>query len=124
MGLRPPPGIELADRLADFTPGDLTACSSPPEAARPSNPAWKLARQYFKVTGEPPRYKVISRNIAYHGTTLGALSINGIPSIRQPSSPSCRAPEGAEHEPVPVPGLRPLERLRLRVRGRIEGQIE
>jgi adenosylmethionine-8-amino-7-oxononanoate aminotransferase len=49
--------------------------------------AWKLTRQYFKAIGEPSRYKVISRNIAYHGTTLGALSITGIPAARQPFEP-------------------------------------
>ena len=49
--------------------------------------AWKLARQYFKTIGQPSRYKVISRSIAYHGTTLGALSITGIPEARQPFEP-------------------------------------
>jgi adenosylmethionine-8-amino-7-oxononanoate aminotransferase len=38
--------------------------------------------------GSPPRrYKAIARNIAYHGTTMGALSINGIPAIRTPFEP-------------------------------------
>ncbi len=81
------PGIELADRLADFTPGDLNRVFFTTGGSEAVESAWKLARQYFKVTGEPSRYKVISRNIAYHGTTLGALSINGIPSIRQPFEP-------------------------------------
>jgi adenosylmethionine-8-amino-7-oxononanoate aminotransferase len=35
----------------------------------------------------PRRYKAIARHIAYHGTTLGALSINGIPAIRTPFEP-------------------------------------
>ncbi len=35
----------------------------------------------------PRRYKAIARHIAYHGTTLGALSINGIPAIRAPFEP-------------------------------------
>jgi adenosylmethionine-8-amino-7-oxononanoate aminotransferase len=49
--------------------------------------AWKLARNYFRVTGQPQRTKVISRNIAYHGTSMGALSITGIPSLRVPFEP-------------------------------------
>jgi adenosylmethionine-8-amino-7-oxononanoate aminotransferase len=81
------PGIELANRLADLTPGDLNRVFFTTGGSEAVESAWKLARQYFKVTGEPSRYKVISRNIAYHGTTLGALSINGIPSIRQPFEP-------------------------------------
>jgi adenosylmethionine-8-amino-7-oxononanoate aminotransferase len=35
----------------------------------------------------PRRYKAIARHVAYHGTTFGALSINGIPSIREPFEP-------------------------------------
>jgi adenosylmethionine-8-amino-7-oxononanoate aminotransferase len=44
--------------------------------------AWKLAVAYFGAIGQPRRHKVISRNIAYHGTTFGALSITGVPSIK------------------------------------------
>ena len=49
--------------------------------------AWKLARQYFKTQGKPTKHKVISRSIAYHGTTMGALSITGIPAAREDFEP-------------------------------------
>ena len=49
--------------------------------------AWKLAKQYFKLTGKPTKYKVICRAIAYHGTTQGALSITGVPPFKQPFEP-------------------------------------
>ena len=49
--------------------------------------AWKLARQYHRSRGEGQRYKVIAREIAYHGTTLGALSITGITALRTPFEP-------------------------------------
>jgi adenosylmethionine-8-amino-7-oxononanoate aminotransferase len=49
--------------------------------------AWKLARQYFRVTGQPGRYKVLSRDIAYHGTTMGALSVTGLAAIKAPYEP-------------------------------------
>jgi adenosylmethionine-8-amino-7-oxononanoate aminotransferase len=39
------------------------------------------------ASARPRRYKAIARHIAYHGTTLGALSINGIPAIRTPFEP-------------------------------------
>ncbi len=45
--------------------------------------AWKLAKQYFKLVGKPMKHKVISRNIAYHGTPQGALSITGIPDAKK-----------------------------------------
>ena len=49
--------------------------------------AIKLARQYFKLTGKANKHKLIAREIAYHGTSLGALSATGITSLRQPFEP-------------------------------------
>ena len=49
--------------------------------------AWKVAKQYFKLTGKPGKYKVISRSIAYHGTTQGALAITGLPKYKAPFEP-------------------------------------
>ena len=49
--------------------------------------AWKLAKNYFKLTGKPTKHKVISRTIAYHGTPQGALSITGIPVMKQAFEP-------------------------------------
>jgi adenosylmethionine-8-amino-7-oxononanoate aminotransferase len=48
--------------------------------------AWKLARQFHQARGER-RWKAVSRRTAYHGTTMGALSINGIPALRAPFEP-------------------------------------
>jgi adenosylmethionine-8-amino-7-oxononanoate aminotransferase len=82
-----PASVELADRLADYAPADLNRIFFTTGGSEAVETAWKLARQYFKAIGEPSRYKVISRNIAYHGTSLGALSITGIPSARIPFEP-------------------------------------
>jgi adenosylmethionine-8-amino-7-oxononanoate aminotransferase len=49
--------------------------------------AWKVAKQYFKLTGKPNKHKVISRTIAYHGTPHGALSLTGVPSMKEPFEP-------------------------------------
>ena len=49
--------------------------------------AWKLAKQYYKLVGKPTKHKVISRNVAYHGTPQGALSITGIPDAKVPFEP-------------------------------------
>jgi adenosylmethionine-8-amino-7-oxononanoate aminotransferase len=49
--------------------------------------AWKLAKQYFKLTGKPTKHKVVSRSLAYHGTSHGALSITGIPTAKQDFEP-------------------------------------
>ena len=82
-----PASIELAERLSAYTPGGLNRVFFTTGGSEAVESAWKLARQYFKTIGQPSRYKVISRSIAYHGTTLGALSITGIPDARQPFEP-------------------------------------
>jgi adenosylmethionine-8-amino-7-oxononanoate aminotransferase len=82
-----PTAIELADRLADLAPGDINRVFFTTGGSEAVESAWKLARQYFRAIGQPQRTKVISRNIAYHGTSMGALSITGIPDLRTPFEP-------------------------------------
>ena len=82
-----PKAVELAERLASLSPGDLNRVFFTTGGGDAVESAWKLARQYFKLIGEPTRYKVISRYVAYHGTTMGALSITGIPEVRAPFEP-------------------------------------
>jgi adenosylmethionine-8-amino-7-oxononanoate aminotransferase len=82
-----PRAIELAERLAGYAPGDLNRIFFTSGGSEAVESAWKLARQYFRVTGQPQRTKVISRDIAYHGTTMGALSITGIPDLKTPFEP-------------------------------------
>jgi adenosylmethionine-8-amino-7-oxononanoate aminotransferase len=107
-----PRAIELAAEVASLAPGDLDRvffCSGGSEAVES---AWKLARQYYVARGQKEphgvvrpgaragaldedgplpgatrRYKGIARDIAYHGTTFGALTLNGIPGIREPFEP-------------------------------------
>ena len=82
-----PPGVELAARLAGLAPGDLNRVFFTSGGSEAVESAWKLARQYFAAVGEPARHKVISRNLAYHGTSLGALSITGLAPIRNAFEP-------------------------------------
>jgi adenosylmethionine-8-amino-7-oxononanoate aminotransferase len=77
-----PKAIELAERLAAETPGDLNRVFFTTGGGEAVETAWKLAKQYFKLTGKPEKHKVISRYVAYHGTPQGALSITGIPSAK------------------------------------------
>jgi adenosylmethionine-8-amino-7-oxononanoate aminotransferase len=82
-----PRAVELAQRLADLAPGDLNQVFFTTSGSEAVESAWKLAKQYFKITGEPGRYKVISRDIAYHGTSMGALAITALPGIKEPFEP-------------------------------------
>ncbi len=82
-----PPAIELAERLAGYAPGDLNRVFFTTGGGEAVESAWKLAKQFFKLTGKPSKYKVISRAIAYHGTTQGALAITGLPGFKEPFEP-------------------------------------
>ena len=81
------PAIELAGKLASIAPGDLNRIFFTTGGSEAVESAWKLARQYFRAIGQGQRYKVIARNTAYHGTTLGALAITGVPAFRAPFEP-------------------------------------
>jgi hypothetical protein len=82
-----PRAIELAERVAGYAPGDLNRVFFTSGGSEAVESAWKLARQYFRMTGQPQRTKVVSRNIAYHGTTMGALSITGVSEYKTPFEP-------------------------------------
>jgi adenosylmethionine-8-amino-7-oxononanoate aminotransferase len=81
-----PRALELAAEVASLAPGDLNRVFFVSGGSEAVESAWKLARQYHAARGER-RWKVIARNVAYHGTTMGALSINGIPALRAPFEP-------------------------------------
>jgi len=89
-----PQAIKLADRIASLAPGDLNRVFFTTSGSEAVESAWKLAKAYFKQKGEPTRYKVISRDLAYHGTSMGALAITGLYSIKP------------DFEPLPPGGLR------------------
>jgi adenosylmethionine-8-amino-7-oxononanoate aminotransferase len=82
-----PTAIELAARLAQLAPGNLNRAFFTTGGSEAVESAWKLARQYFKSIGQPQRTKVIARDLAYHGTTMGALSITGLAEYRTPFEP-------------------------------------
>src|SRR4051794_15627801 len=81
-----PRAIELAHELASLAPGDLNRVFFVSGGSEAVESAWKLARQYHHARGER-RWKAVGRRLAYHGTTMGALSINGIAALRAPFEP-------------------------------------
>ena len=82
-----PRAVELAERLAAGAPGDLNRVFFTTGGGEAVETAWKLAKQFFKLTGKPTKHKVISRSVAYHGTPQGALSITGIPAAKEMFEP-------------------------------------
>ncbi len=89
-----PAAVALAARLAELAPGDLNRVFFTTSGSEAVESAWKLAKQYFKLRGEYGRYKVLSRDIAYHGTSMGALAITGLADIK------------SAFEPLPPGGVR------------------
>jgi adenosylmethionine-8-amino-7-oxononanoate aminotransferase len=81
-----PRAIELSAELAELAPGNLNRAFFVSGGSEAVESAWKLSRQYHAARGER-RWKAIARRTAYHGTTFGALSINGVPALRAPFEP-------------------------------------
>ncbi|MFI6391577.1 aspartate aminotransferase family protein [Nonomuraea sp. NPDC050547] len=104
-----PKAIELAARLAEHTPGELNRVFFTTGGGEAVETAWKLAKQYYKLVGKPLKHKVISRQIAYHGTPQGALSITGIPAFKQMFEPlvpgSIRVPNTNHYRAEEISGV-------------------
>src|SRR5215467_7647680 len=81
-----PRAIELAARLAELSPDAVSRAFFVSGGSEAVESAWKIARQYHMARGER-RWKAVARRTAYHGTTMGALSINGVPALRAPFEP-------------------------------------
>ncbi len=86
-GVVSPPSIEAAALIAELAPGDLDHVFFVNSGSEAVESALKLARNYHVARGEESRVKVIAREWAYHGTTLGALAVTGVPRLRQPFLP-------------------------------------
>jgi adenosylmethionine-8-amino-7-oxononanoate aminotransferase len=82
-----PGAIELATRIAGLAPGDLNRVFFTNSGSEAVESALKLARSYHRKRGNGQKIKVVAREIAYHGTTLGALSATGIPALRSDFEP-------------------------------------
>jgi len=82
-----PRSIELAARIAELAPGDLNRVFFTSGGSEAVESAWKLAKAYHAAKREPTRTKLISRKLAYHGTSMGALTATGVPALRTPFEP-------------------------------------
>jgi adenosylmethionine-8-amino-7-oxononanoate aminotransferase len=82
-----PRAIELATRIASLAPGDLNRVFFTNSGSEAVESAFKLARAYHRAHGNGQKVKLVAREIAYHGTTLGALAATGIPALRSVFEP-------------------------------------
>ncbi|HYB22797.1 MAG TPA: aspartate aminotransferase family protein [Solirubrobacteraceae bacterium] len=82
-----PRSIELAARVAGLAPGNLNRVFFTSGGSEAVETAWKLAKAYHGARGEDARDKLIARKLAYHGTSMGALTATGLPPLRAPFEP-------------------------------------
>jgi adenosylmethionine-8-amino-7-oxononanoate aminotransferase len=86
-GTAHPPALELGQRLAALAPDGLGKVFFTSGGSEAVEAAWKIVRQFHVANGQPQRLKAISRHIAYHGVTLGALALTGVPRFKEPFGP-------------------------------------
>jgi len=91
-----PRAIELAARIANLAPADLNRVFFTDGGSEAVESALKLARNYHRIHGKGQKHKFIAREVAYHGTSLGALSATGITNLRNQFEPLV---SGACHVP-------------------------
>lgn len=107
-----PTTLSLADRMLDLVPPHLTRVFFTSGGSEAVESGWKLIRQAFVARGEPARYKVIGRRAAYHGCSVGALSLSDVPEARAPFEPLLLPLRHGENtDPANWPGASPEERL-------------
>jgi adenosylmethionine-8-amino-7-oxononanoate aminotransferase len=93
------PMIDLSAKLAAIAPtGPQTRVFLTTGGSDAVETALKLAKAYQRKRGFADRTKIIARRVAYHGTSMGALSVNGVTSIRNGFGPLV---PGARHAPLP-----------------------
>jgi adenosylmethionine-8-amino-7-oxononanoate aminotransferase len=82
-----PRAIELAARIAELAPGDLNRVFFVNSGSEAVESAIKVARNWYRAHGKGQKHKIIARDVAYHGTTLGALAATGLTDLRAPFEP-------------------------------------
>jgi len=79
--------LDLVEKLGRVTPGDLNYVKPFSGGSESVEAAMKFARQYFKQSGHPGKYKFISRYFGYHGGTFGAMAASGTGTRKTPFEP-------------------------------------
>ncbi|SMC03972.1 Adenosylmethionine-8-amino-7-oxononanoate aminotransferase [Sulfobacillus thermosulfidooxidans DSM 9293] len=93
------PSLDLAERLqALFAPENMATVFFSNDGSEAVETALKLSREYWKLMGKPGKTKLIGRQYAYHGVTMGALSVAGITPNRRLFEPLLA---DARHAPAP-----------------------
>jgi adenosylmethionine-8-amino-7-oxononanoate aminotransferase len=79
--------VELAERIAELAPAGLNRVLFTSGGSESVEAAWKIVRHHHLASGQPQRTKAIARDVAYHGTTLGALALTGVTAYKTDFDP-------------------------------------
>jgi adenosylmethionine-8-amino-7-oxononanoate aminotransferase len=118
LGLSHPPAIELATRLVDLVPWGLDRVFFSDNGSTATEVALKMAFQFQQQTGQTQRTRFAALSDAYHGDTLGAVSVGAIPLFHQVykpllfdavALPAPRSPGGDEEDACLERGLALLD---------------
>lgn len=83
LGFTHPPAIELAKALAELFPRDtLSKVFYSDNGSTAIESAVRMALQFWRQNGQPERHVILAFDAAYHGDTLGAASLGGIPMFK------------------------------------------
>jgi len=78
-----PYAAELSARIAELTPPGLDRVMFHTSGSEATDAAAKLARYYWRLQGQADRQVILSRELGYHGSTMAAASMTGIPYMRE-----------------------------------------
>ena len=91
-----PPVIELSEQLAKITPANFNHVFLTNSGSEANDTVIRMVRRYWALRGQPERSVIISRHNAYHGSTIGAASLGGMPAMH-------------EHGGLPIPGIEHIQ---------------
>ena len=77
------PAIQLAEKLAQLTPAGLNRVFYGNSGSDANDTAFRLIRHYWNCVGKPNKKTIISREYAYHGSTVASGALSGIPPMHE-----------------------------------------
>lgn len=117
LGFTHEPAIRLAKELVDLLPGGkITRAFFTDNGSTAIESAVRMTLQYWKQNGRPERDTLIAFDRAYHGDTLGAASLGGIPLFKGSGN-------DFGYRVITVPSLDSLDSLPLEDRSRIAAVV-
>ena len=102
------PAIELAELLAEVSPPGFEHVFFAGSGSEGNDTVVRMVRRYWDILGQPNRQLIISRNNAYHGSTMAGASLGGMSGMHAQGG-------------LPIPGIQHIEQPYWWDHGRTQG---